>query len=64
MTSLPSYANEQTVAGITLKGNSFDVKVGYNKRAAAKQELVVILQDVEGTPLTDEAGADLITTIE
>ena len=64
MTSLPSYANDQTVAGITLKGNSFDVKIGYNKRAAAKQDLVVILQDVEGTPLTDEAGASLISTIE
>jgi len=63
MAELPSNI-EQEVTGITLKGNSFDVKVGYNKRAAAKRDLTVILQDVEGTPLTDEANAPLITTIE
>jgi len=54
----------QFYSDTVLKGNSFDVKVGYNKRAAAKQDLTVILQDVEGTPLTDESGADLITEIE
>ena len=65
MSELPSYLNEgQETSGITLKGNSFDVKVGYNKRAAAKRDLVVILQDVEGTPLTDESGGDLVTEVE
>ena len=62
MAQLPN--EEQTVSGITLKGNSFDVKIGYNKRAAAKRDLVVVLQDVEGTPLTDEAGESLITEVE
>ena len=63
MSELPSNI-EQEVTGITLKGNSFDVKIGYNKRAAAKRDLTLVLQDVEGTPLTDESNAPLITTIE
>ena len=63
MSELPSNI-EQEVTGITLKGNSFDVKIGYNKRAAAKRDLTVILQDVEGTQLTDESNAPLITTVE
>jgi hypothetical protein len=63
MSELPSNI-EQEVTGITLKGNSFDVKIGYNKRAAAKRDLTLVLQDVEGTPLTDESNAPLITTVE
>ena len=45
-------------------GNDFDVKIGYNKRAAATRDLTTILQDIEGVPLTDETGASLITEIE
>ena len=41
-------------------GNDFDVKIGYNKRAAATRDLTTILQDIEGVPLTDESGASLI----
>ena len=63
--NLDNTANEpQSSSPTVLKGNSFDAKIGYDKRAAAKQDLTVILQDVEGTQLTDEAGADLITEIE
>lgn len=63
--NLDNTANEpQSNSDTVLKGNSFDAKIGYNKRAAAKKDLTVILQDVEGTPLTDEAGADLITSID
>ena len=43
---------------------SFDVKIGYNRRAAAKVDQEIILQDVEGRELTDEAGAELITLEE
>jgi hypothetical protein len=43
---------------------SFDVKIGYNRRAAAKVDQTIVLQDVEGRELTDEAGAQLITTEE
>ena len=39
-----------------LTGSSFDTKIGYKFRSAAQRELYVILQDVEGTPLTDSAG--------
>ena len=56
--------NEQTFSGESLKGNSLDVKIGYDKRAAAKRDLAVVLQDVEGSQLTDEAGNDLITEVE
>ena len=45
-------------------GNDFDVKIGYNKRAAATRDLTTTLQDIEGVPLTDETGADLITEVE
>jgi hypothetical protein len=45
-------------------GNDFDVKIGYNKRAAATRDLTTILQDIEGIPLTDETGAALITEID
>ena len=54
----------QTTSGQSLKGNSLDVKIGYDKRAAAKRDLTVVLQDVEGSQLTDEAGNDLITEVE
>ena len=43
---------------------SFDVKIGYNRRAASKIDQVVVLQDVEGRELTDDAGAQLITSEE
>ena len=55
---------EQTSSGESLKGNSLDVKIGYDKRAAAKRDLAVILQDVEGSELTDAAGNQLISEIE
>ena len=45
-------------------GNEFDVKIGYNKRAAAQVDLTTTLQDIEGVRLTDETGADLITEVE
>ena len=45
-------------------GNDFDVKIGYNKRAAATRDLQTVLQDIEGVQLTDETGADLITEVE
>ena len=45
-------------------GNNFDVKIGYNKRAAAQIDLTTTLQDIEGVQLTDETGADLITEVE
>ena len=44
---------DQTSSGESLKGNSLDVKIGYDKRAAAKRDLAVVLQDVEGSQLTD-----------
>jgi len=44
--------------------NEFDVKIGYNKRAAATRDLTTILQDIEGVQLTDETGANLITEVE
>ena len=47
-----------------MSGNGFDVKIGYNKRAAATIDLTTILQDIEGVRLTDETGADLITEVE
>ncbi len=56
--------NEQTFSGESLKGNSLDVKIGYDKRAAAKRDLAVVLQDVEGSQLTDAAGNELISEIE
>ena len=43
---------------------SFDVKIGYNRRAASKIDQVVVLQDVEGRELTDDGGAQLITSEE
>jgi hypothetical protein len=45
-------------------GNDFDVKIGYNKRAAATRDLTTVLQDIEGVRLTDLTGADLITEVE
>ena len=54
----------QTSSGESLKGNSLDVKIGYDKRAAAKRDLAVVLQDVEGSQLTDAAGNELISEIE
>ena len=47
-----------------MSGNDFDVKIGYNKRAAATRDLTTTLQDIEGVQLTDETGADLITEVE
>ena len=47
-----------------MSGNEFDVKIGYNKRAAATRDLTTTLQDIEGVQLTDETGADLITEVE
>ena len=63
---MPDYnlSEEQTSSGETLKGNSLDVKIGYDKRAAAKRDLAVVLQDVEGSQLTDAAGNELISEIE
>ena len=55
---------DQTSSGESLKGNSLDVKIGYDKRAAAKRDLAVVLQDVEGSQLTDAAGNELISEIE
>ena len=63
---MPDYNvdQEQSSSGETLKGNSLDVKIGYDKRAAAKRDLAVVLQDVEGSQLTDAAGNELISEIE
>ena len=47
-----------------LTGSSFDTKIGYKFRSAAQRELYVILQDVEGTPLTDSAGEPLVSLID
>ena len=47
-----------------LTGSSFDTKIGYKFRSAAQQELYVILQDVEGTPLTDSAGEPLVSLVD
>jgi len=47
-----------------MAGNEFDIKIGYNKRAAATQNLQIILQDIEGTPLVDASNAPLIAEIE
>ena len=55
---------EQTSSGESLKGNSLDVKIGYDKRAAAKRDLAIVLQDVEGSELTDAAVNQLISEIE
>lgn len=56
----PADPLDQTV----LTGSSFDTKIGYKFRSAAQQELFIILQDVEGTPLTDSAGEPLVSLIE
>ena len=56
----PANPIDQTV----LTGSSFDTKIGYKFRSAAQQELYVILQDVEGTPLTDSAGEPLVALID
>ena len=47
-----------------LTGSSFDTKIGYKFRSAAQQELYIILQDVEGTPLTDSSGEPLVSLID
>ena len=47
-----------------VSGNEFDIKIGYNKRAAAKRDLTVVLQDVEGVILVDTSNAELISEIE
>ena len=68
VTSTPSFSSfynpanpiDQTV----LTGSSFDTKIGYKFRSAAQQELYVILQDVEGTPLTDSAGEPLVSLVD
>ena len=56
----PANPIDQTV----LTGSSFDTKIGYKFRSAAQQELYVILQDVEGTPLTDSAGEPLVSLVD
>jgi len=56
---LPTNPKDTTV----LVGSSFDTKIGYNKRAAAQTDLYVILQDIEGTPLTDADGEDLVAAV-
>jgi len=48
----------------TLSGSSFDTKIGYQFRAAATRDLYVILQDIEGTPLTDSSGDPLVSLID
>jgi hypothetical protein len=47
-----------------LSGSSFDTKIGYKFRSAAQRELFVILQDIEGTPLTDSAGEPLVALVD
>ena len=47
-----------------MAGNEFDIKFGYNKRSAAKRDLQIVLQDVEGIPLVDTSNAPLIAEIE
>lgn len=56
---IPTNPKDATV----LVGSSFDTKIGYNKRAAAQTDLYVILQDIEGTPLTDADGEDLVSQV-
>ena len=41
-----------------VSGNEFDIKIGYNKRAAAKRDLTVVLQDVEGVTAARYRCAD------
>lgn len=68
VTSTPSFSsfyyppdpNDITV----LSGSSFDTKIGYQFRAAATRDLYVILQDIEGTPLTDSSGDPLVSLID
>ena len=47
-----------------MAGNEFDIKFGYNKRSAAKRDLQIVLQDVEGVPLVDTSNAPLVAEIE
>ena len=47
-----------------MAGNQFDIKIGYNKRAAATQTLQIVLQDIEGVPLVDASDAPLVAEIE
>jgi len=56
---IPTNPKDLTV----LVGSSFDTKIGYNKRAAAQTDLYVVLQDIEGTPLTDADGEDLVAQV-
>ena len=56
----PSNPSDLTV----LTGSSFDTKIGYKFRAAAQKELFVILQDIEGLPLTDSSGEPLVALID
>ena len=68
VTSTPSFSSFYSPANpidqTVLTGSSFDTKIGYKFRSAAQQELYVILQDVEGTPLTDSAGEPLVALID
>jgi hypothetical protein len=47
-----------------MAGNEFDIKFGYNKRSAAKRDLRIVLQDIEGVPLVDTSNAPLVAEIE
>ena len=58
------YSPENPLDVTVLTGSSFDTKIGYKFRSAAQQELYIILQDVEGTPLTDSSGEPLVSLID
>ena len=68
VTSTPSFSSFYNPADpldvTVLTGSSFDTKIGYKFRAAAQRELYVILQDIEGTPLTDSSGEPLVSLID
>ena len=58
------YSPTNPLDATVLTGSSFDTKIGYKFRSAAQQELYIILQDVEGTPLTDSSGEPLVSLID
>ena len=58
------YSPANPLDSTVLTGSSFDTKIGYKFRSAAQQELYIILQDVEGTPLTDSSGEPLVSLID
>ena len=58
------YSPANTKDLTVLSGSSFDTKIGYKFRSAAQRELFVILQDIEGTPLTDSAGEPLVALVD